>query len=86
MFYRGDEVMGGGWIESGARPVPGAESFVRPGKTMTISDRPTVAFATLGCKTNQFESAAMRESLEQAGYRVVPFAAGADWWWSTPAR
>jgi len=39
---------------------------------------PTVAFATLGCKTNQFESAAMRESLEQAGYRVVPFAAGAE--------
>ena len=38
----------------------------------------TVAFATLGCKTNQFESAAMREQLEQAGYRVVPFAAGAD--------
>ena len=38
----------------------------------------TVAFATLGCKTNQFESAAMRESLEQAGYRVVPFASGAE--------
>ena len=38
----------------------------------------TVAFATLGCKTNQFESAAMRASLEQAGYRVVPFAAGAE--------
>ncbi len=38
----------------------------------------TVAFATLGCKTNQFESAAMREALECAGYRVVPFAAGAD--------
>jgi len=38
----------------------------------------TVAFVTLGCKTNQFESAAMRESLEQVGYRVVPFAAGAD--------
>jgi threonylcarbamoyladenosine tRNA methylthiotransferase MtaB len=38
----------------------------------------TVALATLGCKTNQFESAAMRESLEQAGYRIVPFAAGAD--------
>ncbi|MCM2265215.1 MAG: tRNA (N(6)-L-threonylcarbamoyladenosine(37)-C(2))-methylthiotransferase MtaB [Desulfuromonadales bacterium] len=38
----------------------------------------TVAFATLGCKTNQFESAAMREQLEIAGYRVVPFAQGAD--------
>jgi len=40
--------------------------------------RETVSFATLGCKTNQFESAAMRESLERAGYRVVPFAAGAE--------
>ena len=39
---------------------------------------PTVSFATLGCKTNQFESAAMREVLERAGYRVVPFAAGAE--------
>jgi threonylcarbamoyladenosine tRNA methylthiotransferase MtaB len=40
--------------------------------------RKTVAFATLGCKTNQFESAAMRASLEQAGYQVVPFASGAE--------
>lgn len=40
--------------------------------------RLSVSFATLGCKTNQFESAAMRESLESAGYRVVPFAAGAE--------
>jgi threonylcarbamoyladenosine tRNA methylthiotransferase MtaB len=38
----------------------------------------TVAFATLGCKTNQFESASMRESLLAAGYRVVPFEEGAD--------
>jgi threonylcarbamoyladenosine tRNA methylthiotransferase MtaB len=45
---------------------------------MNQPDQPTVAFATLGCKTNQFESAAMREVLEAAGYLVVPFAAGAD--------
>ncbi len=38
----------------------------------------TVAFATLGCKTNQFETTAMREELARAGYRVVPFAVGAD--------
>lgn len=44
---------------------------------MNPADRPTVAFATLGCKTNQFETAAMKEALENAGYRVVPFAAGA---------
>ena len=37
----------------------------------------TVAIATLGCKTNQFESAAMEERLREAGYRVVPFEAGA---------
>lgn len=38
----------------------------------------TVAIATLGCKTNQFESAALQQRLEQAGYRIVPFEAGAD--------
>ncbi len=38
----------------------------------------TVAIATLGCKTNQFESAGMEERLRDAGYRVVPFEAGAD--------
>ena len=38
----------------------------------------TVAFATLGCKTNQFESAAMQEDLKSAGYRIVDFANGAD--------
>jgi threonylcarbamoyladenosine tRNA methylthiotransferase MtaB len=38
----------------------------------------SVAIATLGCKTNQFESAALQQRLEQAGYRIVPFEAGAD--------
>ncbi|MDD5287205.1 MAG: tRNA (N(6)-L-threonylcarbamoyladenosine(37)-C(2))-methylthiotransferase MtaB, partial [Desulfuromonadaceae bacterium] len=37
-----------------------------------------VAITTLGCKTNQFESAAMVEQLEQAGYRVVPFSEPSD--------
>jgi threonylcarbamoyladenosine tRNA methylthiotransferase MtaB len=37
-----------------------------------------VAIATLGCKTNQFESAAMSEKLEKAGYSVVPFSQTAD--------
>jgi threonylcarbamoyladenosine tRNA methylthiotransferase MtaB len=36
------------------------------------------AIATLGCKTNQFESAAMEETLTTAGYRPVPFTEGAD--------
>ena len=40
--------------------------------------RATVSFATLGCKTNQFESAAMQESLQKAGFHIVPFAEGAE--------
>jgi len=38
----------------------------------------TVAIATLGCKTNQFESAAMEERLREAGYQIIPFEEGAD--------
>jgi len=37
-----------------------------------------VAITTLGCKTNQFESAAMSEQLAKAGYSVVPFCEAAD--------
>ena len=38
----------------------------------------TVSLVTLGCKTNQFESAAMSEQLIAAGYRQVDFEVGAD--------
>jgi threonylcarbamoyladenosine tRNA methylthiotransferase MtaB len=37
-----------------------------------------VAISTLGCKTNQFESAAMIEQLKAAGYLVVPFNEPSD--------
>lgn len=37
-----------------------------------------VALATLGCKTNQFETAAMTEQFAQGGYQVVPFTEPAD--------
>ncbi|HEY5974034.1 MAG TPA: tRNA (N(6)-L-threonylcarbamoyladenosine(37)-C(2))-methylthiotransferase MtaB [Geobacteraceae bacterium] len=37
-----------------------------------------VAITTLGCKTNQFESAAMTEALGKAGYELVPFGEVAD--------
>lgn len=37
-----------------------------------------VAIATLGCKTNQFESAAMAEQFSNNGYTIVPFTAVAD--------
>ena len=38
----------------------------------------TAAIATLGCKTNQFESAALEERLTAAGWSIVPFEAGAE--------
>ncbi len=37
-----------------------------------------VAITTLGCKTNQFESAALARRLEAAGYTLVPFPGPAD--------
>jgi threonylcarbamoyladenosine tRNA methylthiotransferase MtaB len=37
-----------------------------------------VAITTLGCKTNQFESAAMAETIGNEGFRLVPFEAEAD--------
>ena len=39
---------------------------------------PTVAFLTLGCKVNQYDSQAMLECFLRAGYEVVPFDAAAD--------
>ncbi len=38
----------------------------------------TVALHSLGCKVNAYETEAMRQQLEAAGYEVVPFAPGAD--------
>lgn len=32
---------------------------------------PSVAFITLGCKVNQYETQVMRESLRQSGYRII---------------
>lgn len=37
-----------------------------------------VAISTLGCKTNQFETAAMIEQFQKAGYAIVPFTESAD--------
>lgn len=37
-----------------------------------------IAFCTLGCKVNQYESQAMGELFEAAGYTVVPFDTAAD--------
>ena len=38
----------------------------------------TITTHTLGCKVNQYDSEAMLESFERAGYRAVEFSAGAD--------
>lgn len=37
-----------------------------------------VALHNLGCKVNAYETEAMQQLLEQAGYEIVPFEAGAD--------
>jgi threonylcarbamoyladenosine tRNA methylthiotransferase MtaB len=39
-----------------------------------------VAITTLGCKVNQYESAAMGESLEKQGFRLVSFLEEADYY------
>ncbi|MGQ9637139.1 MAG: tRNA (N(6)-L-threonylcarbamoyladenosine(37)-C(2))-methylthiotransferase MtaB [Thermodesulfobacteriota bacterium] len=38
----------------------------------------TVAIATLGCKVNQYDSEELSASLEEKGYRIIPFEEGAD--------
>ena len=38
----------------------------------------TIAFHTLGCKVNQYDTQAMRELLTAAGYNAVPFSEEAD--------
>lgn len=38
----------------------------------------SVAFHTLGCKVNQYDSQAMLEAFEAAGYTAVPFSGKAD--------
>ena len=38
----------------------------------------TVAFHTLGCKVNQYDTQAMLELFRQAGYAIVPFSGEAD--------
>ena len=37
-----------------------------------------VAFYTLGCKVNQYETNAMMQKLQQAGYEIVDFEEKAD--------
>lgn len=39
---------------------------------------PTIAYHTLGCKVNQYDTQAMEELLSSAGYQTVPFSGHAD--------
>lgn len=39
-----------------------------------------ISIVTLGCKVNQYDSAALSESLENHGYTLVPFSARADFY------
>ena len=45
---------------------------------MTNSQNRTVAFHTLGCKVNQYDTQAMRERFARAGYTTVGFEEKAD--------
>ena len=40
--------------------------------------KPSIAFHTLGCKVNQYDTQAMAERFAEAGYREVPFDQEAD--------
>lgn len=43
-----------------------------------MAERGTIAFLTLGCKVNEYDTEAMRELFENAGWRGVPFSQDAD--------
>lgn len=43
-----------------------------------MSENRTVAFHTLGCKVNQYDTQAMRERFEEAGFSTVDFEGKAD--------
>ena len=43
-----------------------------------MTGKRTAAFLTLGCKVNQYETDAMAELLEKAGYAITDFKEKAD--------
>ena len=43
-----------------------------------ISDRKSVAFVTLGCKVNQYETNAMIQQFKNKGYEIVEHNEKAD--------
>ncbi len=49
-----------------------------PTKAMNNNPNPTIAYYTLGCKVNQYETEKARHALESAGFATVPFGSAAD--------
>lgn len=47
-------------------------------KSSDVDNRPTVAFATVGCRLNQAETDAVAEDFNNRGFEVVKFAENAD--------
>jgi len=45
-----------------------------------------VAFKTLGCRLNQYETDALVTDFDKAGYQLVDFDESPMWWWSIPAQ
>jgi threonylcarbamoyladenosine tRNA methylthiotransferase MtaB len=43
-----------------------------------VMSQPTIAFATLGCRVNQYDTQAMKEQTEKPPFRAVDFEAKAD--------
>ncbi len=58
--------------------MPATHATKQTGAQAGGQTRPTVAFVTLGCKLNQYETQQMRELMEQAGYRVLEWDQPAD--------
>ncbi len=59
-------------------PQPGSVRLESPPSWGGALAPGTVAFCTLGCKVNQYDSQAMLELFEQAGYQARPFHERAD--------
>ncbi len=49
-----------------------------PFTAMNNNPNPTIAYYTLGCKVNQYETEKARHALESAGFATVPFGSAAD--------
>ena len=55
-----------------------SEALVRLTEVAVASSKPKVAFHTLGCKVNQYETKAIAGMFEEAGYEVVSETDWAD--------